>query len=103
MRSPYFGIGIHKFPKVPRQYFVTPVFDNQKLYDPLQCYHRPIMQPQLSVAVIICTGVSLNTNSVKYCNHPVISCLFQVETQNFSQKKSVTPSFSMTSLFERKQ
>ena len=34
MRSPYFEIGVHKFPKVPRQYFVTPVFDNQKLYDP---------------------------------------------------------------------
>ena len=33
MRSPYFGIGVHKFPKVPRQYFVTPVFDNQRLYD----------------------------------------------------------------------
>ena len=33
MRSPFFGIGVHKFPKVPRQYFVTPAFDNQKLYD----------------------------------------------------------------------
>ena len=24
MRSPYFGKGVHKFPKVPWQYFVTP-------------------------------------------------------------------------------
>ena len=38
MRSPYFGIGVHKFPKVPLQYFVTPVFDNQKLNDtPRNC------------------------------------------------------------------
>ena len=60
MRSPYFGIGIHKFPKVPRQYFVTPVFDNKKLYDTpseLQCYRKPIMQPPLSVALIISMGV----------------------------------------------
>ena len=59
MRSPYFEIWVHKFPKVPRQYFVTPVFDNQKLYDPpeLQCYHKPIIQPPLSVALIICMGV----------------------------------------------
>ena len=34
MWSPYFGIGVHKFPKVPLQYSVTPVLDNQKLYDP---------------------------------------------------------------------
>ena len=40
MRSPYFEIRVHKFPKVPRQYFVTPVFDNQKLYDPPRnCNH----------------------------------------------------------------
>ena len=60
MRSPYFGIGVHKFPKVPRQYFVIPVFDNQKLYDTpseLKCYRKPIMQPPLSVALIICMGV----------------------------------------------
>ena len=25
---------VHKFPKVPRQYFVTPVYDNQNFYDP---------------------------------------------------------------------
>ena len=54
------NIGVHKFPKVPQQYFVTPVCDNQKLYDTpseLQCYRKPIMQPPLSVALITCMGV----------------------------------------------
>ena len=58
MRSPYFGIEVHKFLKVPQQYFVTSVFcdlrDNQKLYDTpseLQCYHKPIMQPPIEHSV----------------------------------------------------
>ena len=58
MRSPNFGIGFINFQRyVPRQYFVTPVFDNQKLYDTLsevQCYYKSIMQPPLRVAWIIC-------------------------------------------------
>ena len=62
MRSPYFGLGVHKFPKVPRQNFVTPylIIKNCMTPSELQCYHKPIimiMQPLLSVALIICMGV----------------------------------------------
>ena len=73
MMSPYFGLGVHKFPKVPRQYFVTPVFDNQNLYDPpqeLQYYHKPIMQPLLSVALIICMGVVIEHKLSKILQPP---------------------------------
>ena len=64
----YFGIGVHKFPKVPQQYFVTPVFDNQKLYDTPSELHSVIitnMQPPLSVALILSWGLSVNTNFSK--------------------------------------
>ena len=69
MRSTYFGIGVHKFPKVPRQYFVTPVFDNQKLYDTpseLQCYYKPIMQPPIERGVDNLHGVVIEHFFLKF-------------------------------------
>ena len=39
------------------------------------------------------TGVVIEHILVKDCDHPIISCLFQVDPNIFHRKKSLTPAF----------
>ena len=74
----FFGIGgVMDFRKYLGNIFVTPVFDDQKFYDPpLWSYNvEETCNPPMRVAQKICIlgAISLNKIFIKICSHPKIS------------------------------
>ena len=98
MRSPYFGIGVHKFQR----------YLGNILWPPYSIIRNCMTSPRNCSVIINQYAIPIERGGchwtqilVKDCDHPIISCLFQVDPNIFHRKKSVTPSFSMTPLFER--
>ena len=98
-RGPPFSLewGVINFRKYLGNIFVTPLFDDQKCYDPppgttmLKKYVNPNAR---SAENMHFGAISLNKIFIKIWSYPIISWFF-CDRPYFSWKNSVTPSFFM--------
>ena len=104
----FFGIGGHKFPKVPRQHFCNPPiwWSKQTFYDPppppgATMLKKNVTPNARSGENMYFVAISLNKIFIKICSLPIISWFFV--TPPISHEKILwTPSFFMPPLFGRK-
>ena len=77
----FFGMGGHEFPKVPRQYFCDPLFDDQKFYDPpsgTTMLKKHVTPNARSTENMHFGGYFFEQIFIKICSHPIISWFFFV-------------------------
>ena len=73
----FFGMGGHKFPKVPRQYFCDPPYLMiKKIYDPPPPRATMLKKYARSMENMHFGAISLNKIFIKICSHPIISWFF---------------------------